>query len=75
MLNKMKYLIREIFDDWLTRLAGIIFVLILILVAINATSNLYETHPVLGLAAFSFVPVLFIAGGIIFILAILKSSE
>ncbi len=67
----MKYL-REIFDDWLTRAAGIVFVLIVALVIFNIYSDLPEKYPLFGVFNFSMVPVLFVAGGVIFILAILK---
>ncbi len=70
----MKYL-REIFDDWLTRAAGIVFVLIVALVIFNFCSDLTEKYPLFGVFNYSMVPVLFIAGGIIFILAIMKYSE
>ena len=66
-------LLRNIFDDKLTRAAGITFVLIVALVVFNLFSNLTQTHPLLGVLLFSLVPVLFIAGGIIFVLAIIKS--
>ncbi len=64
---------REIFDDWLTRAAGIVFVLIVALVIFNLVSDLPEKYPLFGVFNFSMVPVLFIVGGIIFILAILRS--
>ena len=67
----MKYL-REIFDDWLTRAAGIVFVLIVALVIFNVYSDLPEKYPLFGVFNFSMVPVLFIAGGVIFVLAILR---
>ncbi len=67
----MKYL-REIFDDWLTRAAGIIFILIVGLVIFNTVSDLPEKYPVFGVFNFSMVPILFIAGGIVFVLAILR---
>ena len=70
----MRYL-REIFDDWLTRAAGIVFVLITALVIFNIYSDLPEKYPLFGVFNFSMVPMLFIAGGVIFILAILKYSE
>ena len=70
----MKYL-REIFDDWLTRAAGIVFVLIVALVIFNMLSDLPEKYPYFGVFNFSMVPVLFITGGIIFILAILRESN
>ena len=68
----MKYL-REIFDDWLTRAAGIVFVLILALVIFNFSSDLPEKYPLFGVFNFAMVPILFIVGGIIFLLAILRS--
>ncbi len=70
----MRY-IREIFDDWLTRAAGIVFTLIVALVIFNIYSDLPEKYPLFGTILFSLVPVLFIAGGVIFVLAILKYSE
>ncbi len=68
----MRYL-REIFDDWLTRAAGINFALIVALVIFNTVSNLPEKYPLFGVFSFSMIPILFIAGGIIFVLAILRS--
>jgi len=68
----LRYL-REIFDDWLTRAAGIVFVLITALVIFNIYSDLPEKYPLFGVFNFSMVPILFIAGGVIFILAILRS--
>ncbi len=65
--------INEVFDDWLTRSAGIVFVLIVALVIFNIFSDLPEMYPFFGVFNFSMVPVLFIVGGIIFILAILRS--
>ena len=66
-------LFRDIFDDWLTRAAGIIFMLIFALVIFDIYSNLPKTYPWLGVFSFGMVPVLFIAGGIVFFLAILRS--
>ena len=66
---------RDIFDDWLTRAAGIVFVLILSLTLFNTFSHLPEEYPLFGLFNFSMVPVLFIVGGVIFVLAILKSQS
>lgn len=68
----MKYL-REIFDDWLMRAAAINFILIVALVIFNIFSDLPEEYPLFGVFNFSMVPVLFITGGIIFVLAILRS--
>lgn len=64
--------LRNIFDDWLTRAAGIILVLLIALVLFNILSDLPERHPLFGMIDFMFVPILFVAGGIVFILAILK---
>ncbi len=66
-------ILKEIFDDRLTKAAGVVLILILALVIFNVFSNISQTHPLFGVLLFSLVPVLFIAGGIIFILAILKS--
>ena len=65
----------EVFDDWYTRAAGIIFILIVALVIFNMTSGLYQAHPLLGLFAFSLVPILFLVGGVIFILAIMQQGK
>lgn len=67
----MKFL-GELFDDWLVRGAGIILVLLIILVIFNSFSDLPERHPLFGVFDYLMVPVLFVAGGIVFILAILK---
>ena len=64
---------REIFDDNLTRAAGIIFILIVALVLFNIFSDLPEHYPLFGVFNFSMVPVLFIAGGIVFVLGILRN--
>jgi len=65
--------IKEIFDDRLTKAAGIILLLVVALVVFNTFSNLTLTHPLFGVLLYTLVPILFIAGGIIFVLAILKS--
>ena len=65
----------EIFDDWLTRAAGIVCVLIVAIVIYNMRSELSETFPVLGALVYAMVPVLFIAGGVIFVMAILRFSR
>ena len=62
--------LREIFDDWLTRIAGIIVILLFALVVFNTFSDLTSRIPLLGLVTFSAVPALFVAGGVIFVLAI-----
>ena len=64
---------KEIFDDWITRAAGIVFILILALVIFNVFSDFPQDHPLIGVFLFGMVPLLFIIGGIIFVLAILRS--
>ena len=66
---------REIFDEWLTRAAGIVCLLIVAIVFYNMRSNLPESFPLLGALVYAMVPVLFIAGGVIFVMAILKYSK
>lgn len=68
----MKFL-RDIFDDGLTRAAGIVFTLILALVIFNVYSSLPVQYPIFGVFNFSLVPILFVVGGIIFVRAILRS--
>ena len=65
----------EIFDDWLTRAAGIVCLLIVTIVIYNMRSELSATYPLLGALVYAMVPVLFIAGGVIFVMAILKFSK
>lgn len=69
----MKNLFKEVFDDGLTRAAGIVFLLIVALTIFNVVSSLPEKYPFFGVFNYSMVPVLFIVGGIIFVLAILRS--
>jgi hypothetical protein len=64
---------RDVFDDRVTRAAGIVFVLIVAVVVFNIYSPLPERYPLFGVFSFLMVPVLFVAGGIIFVLAILRS--
>jgi len=68
----MKYL-REIFDDWVTRAAGVVFALIVAVVVFNVYSGIPDKYPLIGVFTTGLVPLLFIAGGIIFVLAILRS--
>ena len=44
-MNRMKRIFLEIFDDWLTRAAGIIFLLIVALTVFNIVSNLPGPTP------------------------------
>jgi len=68
----LKYL-REIFDDWLSKAAGIVFLLIVAVVIFNIFSDLPEQYPLFGVFSFSLVPILFILGGVIFFFTILRS--
>ncbi|MFC1847651.1 hypothetical protein ACFLW5_02430 [Chloroflexota bacterium] len=70
----MKYL-RQIFDEWLTISAGIIFILIVVLVVFNFYSGLPEKYPLFGVFDFLMVPVLFVAGGVVFVYAVLRFSR
>ena len=70
----LKYL-RRIFNDRLTITAAIIFVLIVVLVIFNFTSTLPEKHPFFGVLDFAMVPVLFIAGGVVFFIAIWRFGK
>ena len=70
----MKYL-REVFDDWLTRTAGVVLLLIIGAVIFNTVSDLPARYPLFGVFNFSMVPILFIAGGVIFVLAILREIK
>jgi hypothetical protein len=64
--------LREIFDDRWTKTAGIIFILIIAVLVFNLFSDFTHSHPLIAILAFSLVPVLFIAGGIVFIVAFLR---
>ncbi|MFH1169677.1 MAG: hypothetical protein V1691_03170 [Chloroflexota bacterium] len=68
----MKYL-REIFNDRLTRAAAIVFLLIVAVVIFNVYSGMPAKFPFFGIFSFSLVPILFVIGGGIFVLAILRS--
>ena len=65
-------LLRDVFDDWLTRSAAIVLVLIVALVLFNAFSEVAQQHPLFGVFNFSLVPILVVVGGVIFVLAILR---
>ena len=73
--RSLMIMLREIFDEWLTRAAGIVCILIVTVVIYNMRSELSETYPLLGALVYALVPVLFIAGGVIFVMAILKFSK
>lgn len=63
---------REIFGDRLMLAALIIFLLIIGLFIFNSLSSLALAHPLFGVFNYSLVPILFIAGGIVFVLAVLR---
>jgi len=65
-------LLKRIFDDWITRSAGVVLIMIVTLVIFNVYSELPEKYPLFGIFNFGMVPVLFVAGGVIFIFAIFK---
>jgi len=56
------------------RAAGIVFILMVAITIFNVFSNLTERHPLLGVLLFSLVPILFVVGGIIFVLAIIQQT-
>ena len=64
---------KDIFADKITIAAGIVFLLTLLMVIFNTVSSLPEDIPLLGVFSYGAVIVLFILGGIIFILALLRS--
>ncbi|MBN2075925.1 MAG: hypothetical protein JW762_10275 [Dehalococcoidales bacterium] len=70
----MKF-IGRIFDDWLTKSAAIIFILIIALVAFNQYSDLPEEYPLFGVLQFALLVILFILGGIVFVRAVLRFSR
>ena len=70
----MRYL-KELFNDWLMRAAGIVFLLILGLVLFDNFSTLPEDYPLFGVLNYSLVPVLFVAGGVIFVLVLLRETK
>jgi hypothetical protein len=67
--------IGSIFNDWPTRLAAIIFVLVVATFIFNIVSDLPDKYPLFGVLNYVLVPMLFVAGGIIFSLAILKFNK
>ena len=64
--------LREIFDDRWTKFAGMIFILIIAVPVFNLFSDFTQTHPLVAILVFSLVPVLFIAGGIVFIVDFIR---
>ncbi len=68
-------LLKRIFNDRLTQAATVIFVLIIFLVIFNFRSDLPQRYPLFGVFDFLMVPILFIVGGIVFVLAIWRFSR
>ena len=68
-------IIRRIFDDWLTKSAAFIFILIIALVTFNQYSDLPEEYPLFGVLEFAALLTLFILGGIVFVRAVLRFSK
>ncbi len=68
----MKRYLREIFDDRLTKAAAVLLFLIVVVLAFNTFSDFTTRFPLLGMFSFSLEPVLFLVGGVIFVLAIRK---
>jgi len=68
----LKRYLREIFDDRLTKVAAVVLFLIVVVLAFNTFSDLTTRVPLLGMFSFSLEPVLFLVGGVIFVLAIRK---
>jgi Na+/H+-dicarboxylate symporter len=65
--------VSDIFDDWVTRLAGIILFLLIGNVAFNIVfSHLLEENPFLELISLAMVLILIVVGGIVFFIAIAK---
>jgi len=69
--DTLKYL-RGIFNDVPSKAAGIIFLLVCIVVIFSNYSKLPEEHPLFGVFVFMLVPMLFVAGGIAFVIAIFR---
>jgi nitrate/TMAO reductase-like tetraheme cytochrome c subunit len=67
--------LREVFDDRLTKAAGIILIVIIALIIFNIYSGFPEDHPLFGFIDYAMIPILFILGGVIFVLAIIRSGS
>jgi hypothetical protein len=53
--------------------ATVILLLTIAVIAFNHFSHLPHENPLLGVLTFSLVPILFVAGAVVFVIAILKS--
>jgi hypothetical protein len=51
----------------------VILLLTIAVIAFNHFSHLPHENPLLGVFAFSMVPILFVAGAVVFVMAILRS--
>jgi hypothetical protein len=67
--------VSRIFNDPLTIISAIIFILIVVLVIFNFVSTLPEKHPLFGVLDFAMVPILFVAGGVVFLITIWRFSK
>lgn len=61
-------------DRWII-IPCIILALILAFFVINTIPEVVREHPLFGLICYAMVPFLFAAGGVVFVLAILKIKE
>ncbi len=64
---------QRLFDDRWTRIAAIVFLLMLVLALPNLFLDLPNKSPLLGLLTLSLIPILFIVDAVIFVVAILRS--
>lgn len=64
---------REILNDRATRLAATILILIIALTSFNLATDVTTDHPLLGLFLYGLVPLLFVAGGIVFVWAMWRN--
>jgi len=69
----MRSYIRSILGSKLIIAALVILVLTITVIVFNHFSSWPHDNPLLGVFTFSLVPVLFIAGAVVFVSAILKS--
>ena len=58
----------------MTRAAAIVLLAIIALVVFNEYSKLPIEHPIFGVVVFAGVPILFVTGGIVFVLAIMAGA-
>ena len=65
----------EIFNDWPTRVAGVVFILLMGLTIFNILSGILEKNPLAGVLTYALVPLLFVLGGLAFILALLRLRD